>query len=47
MKILNKGSIKKKFDKKIHKDEISKEAKEDTQRPTKQGSKRRHSLHER
>ncbi len=29
MKILNKGSIKKKFDKKIHKDEISKEAKED------------------
>ena len=29
MKILNKGSIKKNFDKKIHKEGISKEAKED------------------
>ena len=29
MKILNKGSIKKKFDKKIHKEELSKEAKEE------------------
>jgi len=29
MKILNKGSIKKKFDKKIHKEELNKEAKED------------------
>ena len=28
MGILNKGSIKKKFDKKIHKEEVSKEAKE-------------------
>ena len=28
MKILNKGSIKKKFEKKIHKEEVSKEAKE-------------------
>ena len=29
MRILNKGSIKKKFEKKIHKEELSKEAKED------------------